>query len=67
MEEKDKFIIERVKPQCTTFKTVQIWSDTFEKLKSVSDENNIRLCQLIDDMVTFCMERLEVVEVEEAR
>ena len=60
----DKFIIERVRPACATFRTVQIWGDTFEKLKAVSDENNIRMCQLIDDMVTFCMERLEVVEVE---
>ena len=64
MSEKDRFVIERVRPACTTFKTVQIWTDTFEKLKAVSDENNIRLCQLIDDMVSFCMERLEVVEVE---
>ena len=64
MSEKDRFVIERVRPACTTFKTVQIWADTFEKLKAVSDENNIRLCQLIDDMVSFCMERLEVVEVE---
>ena len=64
MENKDRFVIERVRPVCTTFKTVQIWTDTFEKLKAVSDENNIRLCQLIDDMVSFCMERLEVIEVE---
>lgn len=65
MENKDKFIIEKVKPRMASFKTVRIWDDTFVMLKELSDENNISFCQLVDNMVRYCIEHLEVVEVEE--
>ena len=65
MENTGKFVIERVKPRSVSFATVRIWEDTFLMLKELSEENHVHLCQLIDDMVRYCVEHLEVVEVEE--
>lgn len=65
MENTDKFVIERVKPRSVSFATVRIWEDTFLMLKELSKENNVYLCQLIHNMVLYCLEHLEVVEVEE--
>ena len=39
-----------------------LWSDTFDMLKDICDDNGVKMCALVDSMVRFCIDRLEVVE-----
>lgn len=58
----DKFTIYRVRAKDPNYKAVALWSDTFDMLKQICDENGVKMCALVDSMVRFCMERLEVVD-----
>ena len=60
----DKFIIRRVRAKEPSYKSVMLWSDTFDMLKDICDENGVKMCALVDSMVRFCIDRLEVVEEE---
>lgn len=58
----DKFIIRRVRAKEPSYKSVMLWSDTFDMLKEICDDNGVKMCSLVDSMVRFCVDRLEVVE-----
>ena len=58
----DKFIIRRVRAKEPNYKSVMLWSDTFDMLKEICDDNGVKMCALVDSMVKFCVDRLEVVE-----
>ena len=60
----DKFIIRRVRAKEQSYKSVMLWSDTFDMLKESCDDNGVKMCALVDSMVRFCVDRLEVVEEE---
>ena len=47
-----------------SYKSVMLWSDTFDMLKEICDDNGVKMCALVDSMVRFCVDRLEVVEEE---
>lgn len=61
----DKFVIRRLRAKEPNYKSVMLWSDTFEILKTICDENGVKMCSLIDSMVKFCVERLEVIDEDE--
>ena len=58
----DKFIIRRVRAKEPSYKSVMLWSDTFDMLKEICDDNGVKMCALVDSMVRFCVDGLEVVE-----
>ena len=58
----DKFIIRRIRAKEPSYKSVMLWSDTFDMLKEICDDNGVKTCALVDSMVKFCVDRLEVVE-----
>lgn len=58
----DKFTICRVKAKEPNYKAVALWDDTFNMLKQICDENGVKMCALVDSMVRFCIERLEVID-----
>lgn len=58
----DKFTIRRVRAKEPNYKSVMLWADTFEMLKDICDENGVKMCALVDSMVKFCVDRLEVIE-----
>ena len=58
----DKFIIHRIRAKEPSYKSVMLWSDTFDMLKDICDDNGVKICALVDSMVRFCIDRLEVVE-----
>ena len=61
----DKFTIYKTRAKDPNYKGVMLWSDTFEMLKQICDDNGIKMCALVDSMVKFCAERLEVIEEDE--
>lgn len=62
----EKFQIRRVRAKEPNYKAVMLWADTYEMLKQICDENGVKMCALIDSMAKFCVERIEIVEEEEA-
>lgn len=58
----DKFIIKRNSASPAAFKPIQIRVSTYEMLKQMLDDTGCSLVDLIDAMVRFCAERLEVEE-----
>ena len=58
----DRFVIRRMRAKEPSYKSVMLWSDTFDMLKEICDENGVKMCALVDSMVRFCVDRLEVVE-----
>lgn len=62
----EKFQIRRVRAKEPNYKAVMLWSDTYEMLKQICDENGVKMCALIDSMAKFCVERIEIIEEDEA-
>lgn len=58
----DKFTIKRVVPNPVAFRTVQIRVKTYDMIKQMQDDTGASLVDLVDAMVRFCAERLEVEE-----
>lgn len=60
----DKFRIVKNVAQPVAFRPVQIRVSTYDALKMVQNETGVNLAELLDNMVRFCAERLEVVDAE---
>lgn len=58
----DKFVIKRNSASPAAFKPVQIRIGTFNMIKQIQDDTGASLVDLVDAMVRFCAERLEVEE-----
>lgn len=58
----DKFIIKRNSASPAAFKPIQIRVSTYEILKQILDETDGSMVDLVDAMVLFCAERLEIEE-----
>ena len=61
----DKFIIERLDRSKEYHKLV-IRRETFEKLADVKKKCNRNIADIVEAMVSFCVERLEIETAEEA-
>ena len=61
----DKFIIERLDRSKEYHKLV-IRRETFEKLADVKKKCNRNIADIVEAMVLFCVERLEIETAEEA-
>lgn len=61
----DKFKIVKNISQPVAFRPIQIRVTTYDTLKMVQNETGVNLAELVDNMVRFCAERLEVIEPEE--
>ena len=58
----DKFTIKRVVPNPVAFRTVQIRVKTYDMIKQTQDDTGASLVDLVDAMVRFCAERLDIEE-----
>ena len=58
----DKFPIKRVVPNPVAFRTVQIRVKTYDMIKQMQDDTGASLVDLVDAMVRFCAERLDIEE-----
>lgn len=58
----DKFIIKRVRAVPASFRSIQIRRDTYEAIKQMQFDSGAQLVDVMDQMVKFCTERLEIVE-----
>ncbi|MDY3078841.1 MAG: hypothetical protein SOR56_01290 [Oscillospiraceae bacterium] len=58
----DKFTIKRVVPNPVAFRTVQIRVKTYDMIKQMQDDTGASLVDLVDAMVRFCAERLDIEE-----
>ena len=58
----DKFTIKRNCVSRVSFKPVQIRVSTYEMLKQIRYDTGGSIVDLVDAMVRFCAERLEVEE-----
>ncbi len=58
----DKFIVKRNTANNVAFARIAIRQSTFDMLKTIQNETGGSMVELIDAMVTFCAERLEVEE-----
>ena len=55
-----KFVIKRTSASPAAFKPIQIRVSTYEMLKQILDDTGGSMVDLVDAMVRFCAERLEV-------
>lgn len=60
----DKFVIVRKKAVAPRYKAVMVYDYTYDALNTICEENNVKMCHLIDGMLNFCMEHLEIREEE---
>lgn len=58
----DKFTIKRVVPNPVAFRPVQIRVKTYDMIKQMQDDTGVSLVDLVDAMVRFCAERLNIEE-----
>ena len=58
----DKFTVKRNCASPAAFKPIQIRISTFNMIKQIQDDTGASLVDLVDAMVRFCAERLEVEE-----
>lgn len=58
----DKFTIKRNCVSPAAFKPIQIRVSTYNMIKQIQDDTGVSLVDLVDAMVRFCAERLEVEE-----
>ena len=58
----DKFTIKRVMSNPVAFRPVQVRVKTYDMIKQMQDDTGASLADLVDAMVRFCAERLEVEE-----
>lgn len=58
----DKFTIKRVVANPVAFRTVQIRVKTYDMIKQMQDDTGASLVDLVDAMVRFCAERLDIEE-----
>ena len=58
----DKFIIKRNSASPAAFKPIQIRVSTYDMIKQIQDDTGTSLVDLVDAMVRFCAERLEIEE-----
>ena len=56
----DKFTIKRNCVSPAAFKPIQIRESTYEMLKQILDDTGGSMVDLVDAMVRFCAERLEI-------
>ncbi len=56
----DTFKIKRVPTSKAAFKAIQVRVSTYEMIKQMLDDTGCSLVDLIDAMVRFCAERLEI-------
>lgn len=60
----DKFVV-IVKPKANyrdTRVAVRMYCDTHDKVKALSAKTNVSIVRLLDEMVSFCMDRLEILD-----
>ena len=58
----DKFVIKRNSASPAAFKPIPIRVSTYDTIKQMQDDTGTSLVDLVDAMVRFCAERLEVEE-----
>lgn len=58
----DKFTIKRVFKEPVAFKPIQIRMSTYDMICRIREETGTSVVDLLDAMVNFCAERLEIVE-----
>lgn len=58
----DKFTIKRVMSNPVAFRSVQVRVKTYDMIKQMQDDTGASLADLVDAMVRFCAERLEIEE-----
>lgn len=56
----DKFIIKRNNISPAAFRSIQIRTATYEMLKQMQTDTGSSIVDLMEAMVNFCAERLEV-------
>lgn len=58
----NKFIIKRNSASPAAFRSIQVRVSTYDMIKQIQDDTGASLVDLVDAMVRFCAERLEVEE-----
>lgn len=58
----DKFVIKRATTNPAAFRSIQVRVSTYDMIKQIQDDTGASLVDLVDAMVRFCAERLEVEE-----
>lgn len=58
----DKFTIKKIVATPVAFRSIQIRVKTYDMIKQMQDDTGASLVDLVDAMVRFCAERLEVEE-----
>lgn len=58
----DKFIVARKESSPVAFKAIQIRTNTYEMVKQLQEDTGASIVDLLDAMVRFCAERLEIVD-----
>lgn len=61
----DKFKIKRVHATTASFRSIQIRRDTYDAIKQMQLDSGAQLVDVMDQMVRFCAERLEIVEEDD--
>lgn len=60
----DKFVIKKQYPEVKTFKHIHIHENAYNDLKELCELTGNSFVDLVDAMVCFCSERLEIIEEE---
>lgn len=55
----DKFIIQRV-PKKDGYKLLNVRQSTYEAIQQMKEDSGASIADIMDAMVAFCMERLEI-------
>lgn len=58
----DKFTVKRVYASPASFRAVQIRTSTYEQIKQMQDDTGASFVDLVEAMVAFCAERLNVID-----
>lgn len=58
----DKFTIKRTLKEPVAFKPIQIRMSTYDMICRIREETGASIVDLLDAMVNFCAERLNVID-----